>query len=89
MSAAGATSTWYTVKPLIVMPRMADAAALAASAPSASFTPPALPRPPACTCAFTTTLLPNRAAMARTSSGLAATSASGMGTPNRFRISRA
>src|SRR6266511_1192359 len=52
------------------MPRMADAAALAASAPSASFTPPALPRPPAWTCALTTTLPPNRSATARASAGV-------------------
>src|SRR5260370_26759824 len=47
MSVAGATSTLWTVRPLMVMPRIREAWANASSAVVASFTPPALPRPPA------------------------------------------
>ena len=42
----------------------------ASSAPSASLTPPALPRPPTFTCALTTTRPPSRSAIARASSGV-------------------
>src|SRR6266536_1691933 len=42
--------------------------------------PPALPRPPACTCAFTTTRPPSRPAMARAWAGVSATSPPGTGT---------
>ena len=45
----------------------------------ASFTPPALPRPPACTCAFTTTVPPYCFAIASASSGVVATSPGGIG----------
>ena len=41
--------------PLMSMPRIAPATASASSAVRASFTPPALPRPPTSTCALTTT----------------------------------
>jgi hypothetical protein len=51
MSAAGATSTFSTVSPLIFIPRMRPAISAACWGVSASLTPPALPRPPACTCA--------------------------------------
>ena len=43
-----------------IMPRIWLAAASAAAGSSASLTPPALPRPPAWTCAFTTTRPPRR-----------------------------
>ena len=59
---ASSTRTLSTLMPsggvcgvLSIMPRISDAAASAPAASSASFTPPALPRPPACTCALTTT----------------------------------
>ena len=41
------------------MPRIFARDLRASSGVLASFTPPALPRPPACTCAFTTTVPPN------------------------------
>src|SRR5882762_9172162 len=44
--------------------------------------PPAFPRPPACTWAFTTTRPPRRCATARASAGVRATSPLGTGTPN-------
>ncbi len=62
------------------------AAASAPAASSASFTPPALPRPPACTCALTTTRPPSFCATARAWAGVSATSPFGTGTPNSFRI---
>src|SRR6185295_6884010 len=69
-----------------IMPRICLAAASAPAGSSASFTPPALPRPPACTWAFTTTLPPRRWAMARACAGVSATSPAGTGTPNSFRM---
>ena len=57
MSAAAATSTLRTVMPLMSMPRMAAATVSASSALDASFTPPALPRPPTRTWALITTAL--------------------------------
>src|SRR6185295_13846959 len=66
MSAVSVTITLCTVWPLMSMPRMSVARACASSAPSASLTPPALPRPPTLTCAFTTTLpLSDRAGLLR------------------------
>src|SRR5215470_5533769 len=67
---------------LSFMPRICCAARWAPSGSSASLMPPALPWPPACTCALTTTLPPRRAATARASSGVVATSPAGTGTPN-------
>src|SRR4029077_18229549 len=67
---------------LSFMPRICCAARWAPSGSSASLIPPALPRPPACTCAFTTTLPPRRAATARASACVVATSPAGTGTPN-------
>src|SRR5215468_7388246 len=67
---------------LSFMPRICWAARWAPSGSSASSMPPALPRPPACTCAFTTTLPPSRAATARASAGVVATSPAGTATPN-------
>ena len=69
MSAAGVTSTFCTVRPLICMPRIFVAISFASAGVLASFTPPALPRPPACTCAFTTTVPPNCCAIASASLG--------------------
>src|SRR3954454_169411 len=71
------------------MPRMSAARAAASSGLCATFTPPALPRPPVLTCALTTTVPPpSRSAPARASSGVSATAASSTGTPcsaNRWR----
>ena len=65
-------STRWTVRPLISMPRIAEACSSASSGVFASLTPPALPRPPALTCALTTTT-PSSSAAARASSGVVAT----------------
>src|SRR5487761_259598 len=55
MSLASVTRTLCTTWPLMSRPRICSAAACASSGPLASLTPPALPRPPVFTCAFTTT----------------------------------
>src|SRR3954467_11171388 len=64
MSAASEISTVRTVWPLMSMPRMSRALASASSAVGANFTPPALPRPPALTCALTITGPPSCSAAA-------------------------
>ena len=51
------------------MPRICFAAASAPAGSSASLMPPPLPRPPACTCAFTTTRPPSRWAISRALAG--------------------
>src|SRR4051794_12603737 len=72
------------------MPRMSAARAAASSGLCASFTPPALPRPPVLTWALTTTVPPpSRSAPARASSGVSATAASSTGTPCSANRSRA
>ena len=65
-------STRLTVSPLISIPRMFDACSNASSGVFASLTPPALPRPPALTCALTTQK-PSFSAAARASSGVVTT----------------
>src|SRR5512144_805377 len=69
-----------------IMPRICRAAVSAPAGSAASFTPPALPRPPACTWALTTTRPPSRSAIARAWTGVSATSPLGTGTPNSFRM---
>ena len=54
MSAAGATRTVFTVVPLMSRPMISPARSAASSGVEASFTPPALPRPPTRTWALTT-----------------------------------
>src|SRR5215468_2075543 len=85
MSLASSTRTTFTRWPLISMPRISCALACASSGPSASLTPPALPRPPVFTWAFTTTRdIPaavNFSAIARASSGVRAMLPCGTGTP--------
>ena len=49
--------------------------------------PPALPRPPTCTCALTTTGQPIRSAAATASSALKATSPGDVGSPNEAKNS--
>ena len=71
------------------MPRMRSAASAASPGVAASFTPPALPRPPTCTCAFTTTGPPIRRAIASATGGVEATSPSSMGTPAALSSVRA
>src|ERR1051326_5541333 len=58
MSAAGAMSTRRTTSPLIVMPGILAECVAASAGSRAGLTPPALPRPPACTWAFTHTAPP-------------------------------
>src|SRR5215213_11591774 len=87
MSAAGATRTLRTVMPLICIPRIASATCSASSSDDASFTPPALPRPPTSTWALITTWeacpapCSSREAAARASVGERATSHGGTGSP--------
>src|SRR5215218_3622771 len=82
--------TRWTVWPLMSMPRMSLARAAASSGLCASFTPPALPRPPVLTWALMTTVPPpSRSAPARASSGVSATAASSTGTPCSANRSRA
>src|SRR5262245_42198240 len=71
------------------IPRIWAAAAPAAAASAATLMPPALPRPPAWTCALTTTRPPSRWAISRARAGVTATSPSGTGTPNSRRRSLA
>ena len=59
----------------------------ASSGPSASFTPPALPRPPVSTCALTTTGPPSSCAAARASCGESARRPSETGIPTRRKSS--
>ena len=81
MSLASVTSTRRTTWPLMSRPRIAVAFSAASSASAASLTPPALPRPPVLTWAFTTTAVPIPAAAAFASSGVSATSPGSTGTP--------
>src|SRR5437867_10434533 len=65
-----------------IMPRICPAAGSARWGSSATLVPRALPRPPACTCALTTTRPPSRSAIARACAGVSATSPFGTATPN-------
>src|SRR2546426_865390 len=92
MAEASSTRTLRTLMPsggvcgvLSIMPRIWAAACSAAVGLSASLMPPALPRPPACTCALTTTLPPSRCAIVRACAGVSATSPFGTATPNSRR----
>src|SRR3954451_24409436 len=67
--------------------RIQRAFSSASAALSASFTPPALPRPPVSTCAFTTTAPPIDEAAARASSGETARRPSETGIPTRLKSS--
>ena len=93
MSVASAISTLCTVWPLMSMPMMPSAFCCASVGPSASFTPPALPRPPIFTCAFTTTLeMPSAANAVDISSAswaVLATLSFGTGTPYSAKSSLA
>src|SRR3712207_3680031 len=89
MSLAWATRTRWVMCPLMSSPRMSCARARAASGSSASFTPPALPRPPVLTWAFTTTGPAISCAIVSACSGLSATPPGRTGTPWEARTSRA
>src|SRR5207248_8368037 len=64
-----------------VLPRSSAAAARAAATSRTSLTPPALPRPPAWICAFTTHGKPRRSAVATASSTVKHAWPSGTATP--------
>src|SRR5947207_9264210 len=68
-------------------PRMPRAFSSASAGSAASFTPPAFPRPPVSTCAFTTTGPPSDDAAARASSGETASRPSETGIPTRRKSS--
>src|ERR1700746_592730 len=70
------------------LPMICSAAARASSGVRASLMPPALPRPPTGTCAFTATG-PSRAHAAAASSGVCATPPGGTAMPSAARISLA
>src|SRR3954453_24216583 len=80
MSAASATSTVWTVSPLICIPRIARACSSASCGVAANLTPPALPRPPALTWALTITGPPSCSAAVRASSGVVTTTCRVTGT---------
>ncbi len=65
-----------------IMPRICFAAACAPAGSSASLMPPPFPRPPAWTCALTTTLPPSFCAILFAFAGVSATSPFGTATPN-------
>src|SRR6478752_7420709 len=87
MSAAGPTRTFRTGMPLISRARMSPATRSASSGEPASFTPPALPRPPTRTWALITTFPPigpsarKRSAAPRASAAEWATAHGGTGRP--------
>src|SRR5580765_6512728 len=87
MSAACATRTLRTGRPLMVSARMSRARSNASLGECASLTPPALPRPPACTCALITIVPPIEAAISRASSGVSATCPGSTGIPKRAKSS--
>src|SRR3954469_16728123 len=81
MSLASVTRILWTMWPLMSRPRMPLAFSTASSGVSASFTPPALPRPPVLTWALTTTGLPMRSATPRAASAVSTVSPGSTGTP--------
>src|SRR3954465_2333442 len=80
MSLASATSSFFTMWPLMSRPRMFCAWVNASSAVAAYFTPPALPRPPAFTCALTMTGRPISSAIAFAPSAVSVTRPGVVGT---------
>ena len=90
------TSTWLTGAPrgpvwnvTSVDPISEAAMEPASSGSAATFTPPAFPRPPACTWALTTARPPSLRAASTASAAVEATWASGVGAPNLARSSLA
>src|ERR1700741_4551136 len=81
MSDACSIHTTLTTWPLMSMPRMFPACVRTSSALLASLMPPALPRPPTCTWALTTTGYPTRSAAATASSTGCPASAAALGPP--------
>src|SRR4051794_473410 len=87
MSDADSTQSFRTTCPRMSRPRIPRAFSSASAGLSASFTPPALPRPPVSTWAFTTTGPPIEEAAARASSGETARRPSETGIPTRLKSS--
>src|SRR5215204_6405087 len=87
MSEAFSIHSFLTTWPRMSSPRMSRALPSASCGSSASFTPPAFPRPPVRTCALTTTCPPSSAAAARASSGVVASRPSDTGMPKRLKSS--
>src|SRR5919109_1584198 len=81
MSEARSIHSSCTVRPRMSMPRIAPACASASPASLASLIPPALPRPPIWTWAFTTTGKPISSAACRASRGVRTRFPSGTGIP--------
>ena len=75
-----ATKSFFTMWPLMSRPRMFCACVNASSGVAAYFTPPALPRPPVLTWAFTITGLPISSAIAFASSAVVVTRPGVVGT---------
>src|SRR5206468_441721 len=73
MSEACSIQSFSTTWPRMSRPMISFAFCSASAGSSASFTPPALPRPPVSTCALTTTGPPSCSAATRASSGVVAT----------------
>src|SRR5213594_2888855 len=71
----------------MTIPKMSPAAASASSGVPTTFTPPALPRPPAATWALSATLPPSSSAARRASPGAATTRPAGTGMPQRANSS--
>src|SRR6266498_1750011 len=85
MSEAFSIQSLRTTWPRMSSPRMSRAFCSASAGSSASFTPPALPRPPVRTWALTTTGPPSDDAAARASSGETARRPSETGMPTTVR----
>src|SRR4051794_33546061 len=85
MSEAASTHTSCTVWPRMSIPRMFSACCSASTRSEATLMPPALPRPPICTCALTTQGYPISSAAATASSTVVAGAPLGTGTPCRAK----
>ncbi len=85
MSGFCSTSTWRTGAPRISRSSSASATVAASSGALAKPIPPALPRPPDRTCAFTATGPPSCPAIERASARLEATLPPGTGIPSLAR----
>src|SRR3954447_14087683 len=83
MSLAASTHTSCTVKPRMSMPTMLVACCCASLRSLATLMPPALPRPPICTCALITHGYPISSAASTASSTEVAGRPEGTGTPWR------
>ncbi len=85
MSDARSIQTRRATWPLMSIPRIVRAWAPASSGVAGPWIPPALPRPPVSTWAFTITGPPSRSAASRASSGVSTIWPSETGMPNRLK----